>query len=86
MFVWRDSIELRVADTFAIVTILGVLFLPTLKVSARIAGVIHYAAGVVWAGFNAAFSAVPLLGRTSRGIRRSKQAGAGIWSRQFAEC
>src|SRR5215218_3332335 len=29
MFVWRDSIQLRVADTFAIITILGVLFLPT---------------------------------------------------------
>jgi hypothetical protein len=38
MFVWRDSIELRIADTFAIIVILGVLFLPTLKITARIAG------------------------------------------------
>src|SRR5580765_1786533 len=37
MFVWRDAIELRIADTFAIIVILGVLFLPTLKITARIA-------------------------------------------------
>lgn len=62
MFVWRDSIELRVADTFAIIAILGVLFLPTLKMSARAAGVVHYAVGLVWAGLNSVFAAVPLLG------------------------
>ena len=61
MFVWRDSIELRVADTFAIVTILGVLFLPTLKVTARLSGALHYAIGVVWAGINSAFSPLILL-------------------------
>src|SRR5436190_20899694 len=38
MFVWRDAIELRVADTLAIVAILGVLFLPTLKISAKVGG------------------------------------------------
>jgi hypothetical protein len=61
MFVWRDSIELRVADTFAIITILGVLFLPTLKITAKIAGVFQYAIGVVWAGINSVFSPVVLL-------------------------
>ena len=61
MFVWRDSIELRVADTFAIITILGVLFLPTLKVTARLGGALHYAIGVVWAGINSAFSPLILL-------------------------
>jgi hypothetical protein len=61
MFVWRDSIELRVADTFAIITILGVLFLPTLKITARIAGVFQYAIGVLWAGINSVFSPVVLL-------------------------
>jgi len=62
MFVWRDSIQLRVADTFAIIVILGVLFLPTLKISARIAGVFQYAIAVVWAGLNSIFSAGVLFG------------------------
>jgi hypothetical protein len=61
MFVWRDSIQLRVADTFAIVTILGVLFLPTLKITAKIAGAFQYAIGVVWAGINSVFSPLVLL-------------------------
>src|SRR5688572_6988338 len=62
MFVWRDSIELRIADTFAIIVILGVLFLPTLKISAQIAGVFQYAIGVVWAGVNSVFAAGVLAG------------------------
>ena len=62
MFVWLDSIELRVADTFAIIAILGVLFLPTLKISARVAGLFQYAVGVVWAGLNSVFSAGVLFG------------------------
>jgi len=62
MFVWRDSIELRIADTFAIIVILGVLFLPTLKISAQIAGVFQYAIGVVWAGLNSLFAAGALFG------------------------
>ena len=62
MFVWRDSIELRIADTFAIIVILGVLFLPTLKISAQIAGVFQYAIGVVWAGVNSLFAAGVLAG------------------------
>jgi hypothetical protein len=61
MFVWRDSIELRVADTFAIIVILGVVFLPTLKVTANIAGLFQYAAGVVWAGVNSIFAPFALL-------------------------
>jgi hypothetical protein len=62
MFVWRDAIELRVADTFAIIVILGVLFLPTLKITARIAGVFQYAIGVVWAGVNSVFAPAALFG------------------------
>ncbi|MGQ0542065.1 MAG: DUF4153 domain-containing protein [Blastocatellia bacterium] len=62
MFVWRDSIELRIADTFAIVIILGVLFLPTLKISARVGGAFQYAIGVVWAGVNSLFAAGALFG------------------------
>lgn len=45
MFAWRDAIELRVADTFAIIAILGVLFLPTLKISAKVAGVFNTPSG-----------------------------------------
>lgn len=56
MFVWRDSIELRVANTFAILGILGVLFLPTLKVTARVAGLFQYAIGFVWAALNSLFA------------------------------
>jgi len=62
MFVWRDAIELRVADTFAIIIILGVLFLPTLKVAARAAGVFQYVIGVLWAGINSVFAAGALFG------------------------
>ncbi len=61
MFVWRDSIELRVADTFAIIVILGVVFLPTLKIAANIAGLFQYAVGVVWAGLNSLFAPFVLL-------------------------
>src|SRR4051812_19280519 len=48
MFVWRDAPELRVADSFAIIAILSILFVPKLKVSARIAGVFHYIVGFLW--------------------------------------
>ena len=61
MFVWRDSIELRIADTFAIIAILGVLFLPTLKISAKVAGVFQYGVGVVWAAVNSLLAPVALL-------------------------
>ncbi len=61
MFVWRDSIELRIADTSAIIVILGVLFLPTLRISAKVGGVFQYAISVVWAGINALFAPFALL-------------------------
>lgn len=61
MFVWRDSIELRVYDTLAILVIMGVLMLPSMKVQARIAGVFHYAAGFIWSGINSVFSPFVLL-------------------------
>src|SRR6187399_3085104 len=41
MFVWRDAIELRIADTVAIVLILSVLFLPKMKVATQAAGLFH---------------------------------------------
>jgi len=61
MFVWRDSIQLRVADTFAIIVILGVLFLPTLKISAKVGGAFQYAISVVWAGVNSVFAPLALV-------------------------
>ncbi len=61
MFVWRDAIELRVADTFAIIVILGVLFLPTLQITAKVAGALQYAISIVWAGLNSMFGPIALL-------------------------
>jgi len=61
MFVWRDSIEMRVADTFAIIAILSVLFVPKLNVAPNIAGAFHYAVGFVWSALNAVFAPLALL-------------------------
>ncbi|MGH9818681.1 MAG: DUF4153 domain-containing protein, partial [Pyrinomonadaceae bacterium] len=62
MFVWRDSIELRVADTVAILLILGVIFVPRMKIAASVAGVFHYFVGFLWSAFNAFFAPFVLLG------------------------
>jgi hypothetical protein len=62
MFVWRDAIELRVADTFAIVAIMSVIFVPRMKVAASVAGLFQYAAAFVWSALNAAFAPFILLG------------------------
>lgn len=56
MFVWRDSAELKVFDTLAILTILALLTLPALKINVRFAGAIHYAYAAFWSGVNAAFA------------------------------
>jgi hypothetical protein len=61
MFVWRDSIQLRIADTFAIIAILSVLFVPKMKVSAHIAGIFHYLISFLWSSLNAFFASVALL-------------------------
>lgn len=61
MFVWRDSIELKVANTFAILGILAILTLPALKIPTQVAGVVHYAFGWIWSGINAAFAPFALL-------------------------
>ena len=62
MFVIRDSIELRVYDTFAILGIMGVLMLGTFGVNARIAGAFHYVCGFVWASLSSLFAPFVLLG------------------------
>ena len=61
MFVWRDSIELRVADTAAILAILSALFLSRMKVAARVAGVFHYVIAFIGAAFNALLAPFAIL-------------------------
>jgi Domain of unknown function (DUF4153) len=61
MFAWRDATELLVADTFAIITILSILFLPKLQVTTQLAGVFHYVIAFFWSALNAFFAPVALL-------------------------
>lgn len=61
MFVWRDSEELQVFDALAILTILAVITLPSLKIKAQIAGFFHYAVGFVISGISAALAPFFLL-------------------------
>ena len=61
MFVWRGSSELLVADAFAIVIILSVIFVPKMKIAASIAGVFHYFVGFLWSAVNALFASAVLL-------------------------
>lgn len=60
-FVWRDSWELKQFDFLAILTILAILILPSLKIKPRIAGVFHFIIGFIWSGINAAFAPFFLL-------------------------
>ncbi len=62
MFVWRDSIELRVADTIAIIAILSVLFLPKMKVAAQAADAFHYVIAFLWSSLSAFFAPFLLVG------------------------
>ncbi len=61
MFVVRDSVLLRMADTVAIVMLLGVLFIPATGIAAKTAGVVHYVIGALWSGLNAMFAPAMLL-------------------------
>lgn len=61
MFVWRDSMELRFADSLAILSVLSVVFVPKLRVPARVAGMFHYVMGFFWSSFNAWLGTVALL-------------------------
>lgn len=79
MFVWRDAIELRVADTFAIIAILAALFLPKMNVAARAAGVIHYIIAFLWSGINAIFAPFALVGSD---VSWSNVSSAG-WQRHI---
>lgn len=61
MFVYRDSIELRIADSAAILLILAVQLLPRLDLTQRLAGVFHYLVGFLWSGISALFAPAALL-------------------------
>ena len=56
MFVWRDSIELKIYDALAILTILAVLILPSLNIKTHVAGVFHYIVGFIWSGISIVFA------------------------------
>lgn len=61
MYVWRDSMELKVLNFLAIVTILAVLTLPALKIKQKVAGIFHYGIASVYTGLSAAFAPFWLL-------------------------
>lgn len=61
MFVWRDSIDLKVLNALAMLTILAVLTLPAMQIKTHVAGVMHYAFGAFWSGISGAFGPLFLL-------------------------
>jgi hypothetical protein len=61
MFVWRDSIELKMLNTLAILTILSLLTLPALKIKTQIAGIFHYFCAAIWSSLSAMFAPFYLL-------------------------
>ena len=61
MFVWRDSMELKLLNTAAVLTILSLLTLPALKIKTQTAGVVHYFYAWIWAGLNAMLAPFYLL-------------------------
>lgn len=60
-FAWRDSLTLRSLDALAILLLLSLAALRMRGGRVRLAGLTDYAAGVAFAGFNAAFGTFPLL-------------------------
>jgi len=56
MFSWRDSTELLIADGFAIIAILSILFVPRMKIATQVAGVFQYAVAFLWSSANALFA------------------------------
>lgn len=61
MFLWRDSWELKAFDFLAIISILGILMLPSLKAVPRLAGFFNYFLGGVCAALSAAFAPIFLV-------------------------
>lgn len=63
MFAIRDSEELLVLDSLAILAIMGVLILRGLRIEIARAGVLHYITGLFWAGINSLFAPFLLIGK-----------------------
>jgi len=61
MFVWRDSMELKLLNTLMVLTILSLLTLPALKIKTQIAGIFHYFYAAIWSGLSTAFAPFYLL-------------------------
>lgn len=61
MFVWRDSIELKLLNTFSILTILAILTLPALRIETNLAGISQYIYAAFWSGVSTIFSPFVLL-------------------------
>ncbi len=62
MYALRDAVEIKVMDMFAMIVIMGVLALSNFGIDQRIAGVVHYLGGSIWAAFNSIFAPILLLG------------------------
>ncbi|MDM7923949.1 MAG: DUF4173 domain-containing protein, partial [Pyrinomonadaceae bacterium] len=62
MYLIRDSEQLLVFDTFAIIVIMGVLVLPNFGINQRVAGVFHFAVGFIWSGIASVLAPFALLG------------------------
>jgi len=62
MFLIRDSSQLLVWDTLAILVLMGVLLLGNFDIKAHVAGAFHYAVGFIWSGITSAFGPFVLLG------------------------
>ncbi|HXF42664.1 MAG TPA: DUF4153 domain-containing protein [Pyrinomonadaceae bacterium] len=62
MFSLRDSFELKLFDTAAIIFSMGAIILSNFWIKQRAAGVLHYIAGVLIAGFSSLFGPFVLLG------------------------
>jgi hypothetical protein len=60
MFLLRDAEELLVADTGAILVIMGVLLLANFDIKAHVAGTFHYAVGFIWSGITSVFGPIAL--------------------------
>jgi hypothetical protein len=61
MFVWRDSVSLMILDVAAMLAILSVLALPAMNLKMQQSGVVHYALGWIYSGFNCAIAPFFLL-------------------------
>jgi len=56
MFIWRDSVQLKLLNSLAIIAILSLLTLPALKIKAHVTGVFQYGISAFWSGINVIFA------------------------------